>query len=115
MFSIGNISSIFSEAAMLVQVGMNGYDFEYPTDVHECGPSGPCLIEDALSHARCHYLAGVDVLWIWSNFRIGLEQMINMGYWRSRDAAEFYNFLKRLVVKQYAVPLVMPELIAVPQ
>jgi len=100
---------------MTVQVGTNGIDYEYPSDVHECGPSGPCMIEDTLSRARLHYMAGVDLLWIWTHYKAGLEEMINMHYWRSADAAEFYILLQRSVIEQYALPIVVPQMIAVPQ
>jgi len=115
MFSNEDISFIYMEEAMTVQIGMNGYDYEDPSNVDECGPSGPCMIEDTLSHARCHYLCGVDVLWIWSNYRVGLEEMIKKHSWRSTDAVEFYSLLQRQVSQQYGIPVVVQEMIAAPQ
>ncbi len=100
---------------MAVEIGTNGFDYEYPSDVHECGPSGPCIIDDALSHARGHYLNGVDVLWIWDHYKDGLLEMIRMKYWRSPDALHFYSLLQRLVMDEYSFKVAQPERIAVSQ
>jgi hypothetical protein len=115
MFSDQNMKFHYREEAVNVQIGTNGFDYEYPSDVHECGPSGPCLIQDALSQARGHYLTGADVLWIWTNYRARLEEMSNMHTWRSPDAAEFYSLLESKMIEQQNLPADGGESIAVPQ
>ncbi len=100
---------------MNIQVTPYGFEIEDPSEVHECGPSGPHLIDDALSHARSHFINGVNILWIWENYKESLLEMVRKKYWRSRDALAYYVFLERMAVEACSSHFANTQKISFPQ
>jgi len=101
--------SIFVTGGRMLAIG-DPYEYDFPEVIDTMGPQWPACIHDALSIARGHFLAGVNPIWIYSNYRGKLQELIDQKTWRSADAALFTLALDRA----YASKLSVSVMVAVP-
>jgi hypothetical protein len=93
---------------MPIVITRMGYELDEPSEVHECGPSAPLYVDDALSHARSDFINGAPPEVVLARYKEPLRQLIAARTWRKPDAESFLLLITELC-KARGLALVQTE------